>query len=235
MANLQVEYARQNFAAAYQRAMRGDRLLFSFPIVDKLEDRRAIEDASATKDIGWNLLLNFSSKGWFDQNKASLGRWYQALIETVEGDRIRFHPERLEATESRLLSSTGLSSKIYGMFARQAAESGISVQYRSACAQIINDLALTAITLERYWLRHGHYPATLAEIEPDLLAPERGIPNDCVSGNPPHYAIQGDSFILYYEGWDRRDDGGKGVRFTGGRWGTRPEEGDWVWPRLIHP
>jgi type II secretory pathway pseudopilin PulG len=74
--------------------------------------------------------------------------------------------------------------------------------------------------LQRYRLRQGAYPESLAALTPALL---ESVPHDIVSGNPLRYQRTDDGrFLLYSVGWNEKDDGG----------GTSHEEleGDWVWP-----
>ncbi len=97
------------------------------------------------------------------------------------------------------------------------------------------DGTLVAIALELYHRRHGEYPATLAQLTPDLL-PE--IPADRITGDPVKYRVVSGKPIVYSVGIDRVDDGGirAGAGFTNdphhaAQWGqkvTTNMKGDWV-------
>jgi hypothetical protein len=96
---------------------------------------------------------------------------------------------------------------------------------RFAFAQGSMNLARTAISLERFRLSTGGYPAALDDLKSQHLpAP----PHDVINGLPLHYSrTNGSSFILYSIGWNNIDDGGQvTLRKTGS---ADPSFGDWVW------
>lgn len=68
------------------------------------------------------------------------------------------------------------------------------------------DATLTAIALELYRRRHGDWPASLADLIPDLLP---AVPPDRMNGEPMRYAVRGGRPVLYSVGLDRDDDGGR--------------------------
>ncbi len=68
------------------------------------------------------------------------------------------------------------------------------------------NLSTVAWALERYQLRHGKYPATLAELVPFYLAAE---PTGIVNGLPLRFSTQPPSEpLIYSAGWNAKDDGG---------------------------
>ncbi|EEF57504.1 hypothetical protein Cflav_PD0435 [Pedosphaera parvula Ellin514] len=74
--------------------------------------------------------------------------------------------------------------------------------------ETLRRLAITAIALKRYELRHGHLPSTLAALVPEFL---HEVPMDLMSGKPLVYRCNADStFVLYSVGEDGKDDGGQG-------------------------
>ena len=90
---------------------------------------------------------------------------------------------------------------------------------RFAYAQGSTDLARAAISLERFRLATGAYPAALDDLKSQHLSPP---PHDVINGLPLHYSrTNGTSFILYSVGWNQTDDGGQ--------MGLDPAMGDWVW------
>lgn len=89
-------------------------------------------------------------------------------------------------------------------------------------------LAVTAIALQRYHLRHGRWPERLAELVPAFL-PE--MPRDWMDGRPLRYRRNADgTFTLYSVGWDGRDDGGDPRAEDDGR-PTMLRGRDIVWPQ----
>ena len=90
------------------------------------------------------------------------------------------------------------------------------------------ELALTAIALRRYELRHGNLPSELAALIPEFLP---SLPHDWMDGKPLRYRRQPDGqFLLYSVGEDGVDDGGN-ARSTRGQDDDNLRHGrDWVWP-----
>jgi hypothetical protein len=94
-------------------------------------------------------------------------------------------------------------------------------------------VAITAIALKRYELRHHQLPATLDELTPGLL---KAVPIDCMDGQPLRYRSRVDgTFLLYSVGEDGKDDGGdpslgKGVTGSNFYWQNNRAL-DWVWPQ----
>lgn len=79
-----------------------------------------------------------------------------------------------------------------------------------------SDFMHVAAQLRAWKVRHGSYPDTL-----DALTSATPLPLDPFSGDPYHYRREGDGFVLYSVGLNRKDDGG--VK------GEKRDEGDVVW------
>ncbi|HSI12822.1 MAG TPA: hypothetical protein VK961_12305 [Chthoniobacter sp.] len=74
-------------------------------------------------------------------------------------------------------------------------------------SQTILDEARLACALERFRVKHGAYPETLAELPPEIIA---AVPIDPYSHAPYRYQRAGStSFRLYGVGENRTDDGGQ--------------------------
>jgi hypothetical protein len=110
-----------------------------------------------------------------------------------------------------------------------------SVILFAAEAEARRRLLITAIALERYRVRHGAYPGTLALLTPEILT---AVPLDFMDGQPLRYRLTGDGhFLLYSVGLDGVDDGGKMpspdssrlLRDQGG-FPMAPTNVDIVWP-----
>lgn len=103
---------------------------------------------------------------------------------------------------------------------------------RSAYVQSVNDLAVAAVALESYSLKHQSYPSELDELTPDIL-PRK--PLDHMNGKPVLYKRTNDGeFVLWTLGFDGRDD--HGVTFVGSSASSNQSslsqfdyKGDWVW------
>ena len=98
-------------------------------------------------------------------------------------------------------------------------------------------MAITAIALKRYQLKHGAYPTNLKSPVPEFLPK---VPLDPVDGNPLRYRLNADgTFLLYSVGENGKDDGGdpsleKGVQSSSFYW-QNPHALDWVWPQPATP
>jgi hypothetical protein len=65
--------------------------------------------------------------------------------------------------------------------------------------------ALVAVAAERYRLRHGAWPATLAALAPEFLP---AVPADPFNGQPLRFTRFADGLLIYSVGSDLSDDGG---------------------------
>ncbi len=78
--------------------------------------------------------------------------------------------------------------------------------FELAYAETRRQQAITVLALERYRLKHSHYPDTLAQLIPDYLAK---LPQDPMDGRPMRYRLNPDAtFTLWSSGFDGKDNGG---------------------------
>jgi hypothetical protein len=70
----------------------------------------------------------------------------------------------------------------------------------------MNRLLLTDLAIRKYSRTNGATPTALAQLIPDYLD---AVPLDPFSGQPLVYRLEGDDFVLYSVGKDRRDNGGR--------------------------
>lgn len=70
------------------------------------------------------------------------------------------------------------------------------------------ELTRIAIALAHYRAVHGHYPVTLADLTPGSI---KSVPADAYTGRPLHYKRTADGYLLYSEGPNQIDDGGRGI------------------------
>lgn len=101
-------------------------------------------------------------------------------------------------------------------------------------AEAARRMAITAIALKRYQLKHGKYPSTLSDLVPEFVS---SVPRDPVDGKPLRYRLIPDgNFLLYSIGENGKDDGGDGSSSNTigpgfpDRWNAR-DALDWVWPQ----
>jgi hypothetical protein len=129
-------------------------------------------------------------------------------------------------------------SKWRTMLAIAEASKSIDIVLAAAAAQAEarRRIILTAIALERYYLAHHRYPASLDELE----SARADLQIDFMDGKPLRYRQTTDEdFVLYSTGLDCVDDGGKSISEFGLNrsrtvWAL-VKPGDIVWPRAGSP
>jgi hypothetical protein len=88
-------------------------------------------------------------------------------------------------------------------------ESAISLSRtvaRAMRAETERSLAICAVALKRYSLRHGAPPESLDSLVPEFVS---SVPVDYMDGKPLRYRLNADkTFMLYSVGEDGKDDGG---------------------------
>jgi hypothetical protein len=103
--------------------------------------------------------------------------------------------------------------------------------YMKACETAVRgeterQMALAAIALKRFQLRHGQWPPSLEALVPEFLP---AVPYDFMGAKPLSYHLKIDGgYVLYSVGEDGKDDGGDPTSSggPGGLWTGR----DAVWP-----
>lgn len=76
----------------------------------------------------------------------------------------------------------------------------------AAKAEAERRVLITAIALERYKNKNGHYPQTLSKLSPEFI---QAVPADFMDGQPLRYRLSEDGHCLLYSiGLDCVDDGG---------------------------
>ena len=80
------------------------------------------------------------------------------------------------------------------------------------------ELDKLAFALAAYRVDQGSYPAKLADLVPKYV---KDVPKDLFNNDAdPHYALEGDGYLLYSVGANGKDDGGKS-------WDDRKNNEDW--------
>jgi hypothetical protein len=91
------------------------------------------------------------------------------------------------------------------------------------------NIAVAAIALKRYHLRHKKYPNNLGELVPEFVS---DVPIDYIDGQPLRYRRDGDQFVLWSIGPDGKDDGGAPNSKPSFGWLQGPDD---VWPQPASP
>jgi hypothetical protein len=221
---LQWELAQLKPLAALERALRLERAGFVLTL-RSIPSRKLLE-ASPHSRFLWRLLA-WGPRGWLKQNCVTGVAEFQIQLDFLAA---RGTPEFLPRRNAQLAAEKDRESarvSPYTLAVQEVipAHEKISANVTVAEANVI--LAQTACALERHWLAHGKYPASLAELVPAYL--DR-VPLDVVNGQPLHYRrTENGKFVLYSVGLDGKDDGGKPTE------SKRPTDspGDWIWPQPV--
>ena len=129
-----------------------------------------------------------------------------------------------EALEVKVGRNGELSSWRYLATKALVASDG-KVSVRALRAQTHCRIAVAAIALERYRLRHKRFPASLNELVPEFVSE---VPIDYMDGKPLRYRLDGDQFVLWSVGPNGKDDGGTSKSQSGFHWMLGPDD---VWPQ----
>jgi hypothetical protein len=95
---------------------------------------------------------------------------------------------------------------------------------KTAKTEAITLVSRAGLACRLYKSRTGHYPETLEELVPGLLA---DVPIDPFTGRPLVYRREGEGFIVYSLGSNQKDDGGRSTYMI-----TRlvmDKDDDWSW------
>ena len=171
-------------------------------------------------------LFHLVPGGWFDQNKASVGRMHLDLIlPAVNPEARQVSPAKVDEMASTLDQRLRQRSP-YNFFAALLLPALTKASTRAAQGQAAVDLARVACALERHRLARGQYPEMLDALAPQFIAK---IPHDVINGQPFKYRRMDDgAFKLYSVGWNEKDDGGT-VALNKDQRSVNWKEGDWVW------
>jgi hypothetical protein len=235
LAEFQRVWERQDFAGSMVRALEGERVFADstyelmrrsnqetadiiFAIQQFLPDAERAKWEQTFSDLpGGQAVADFLKKqaycrlwrfAWLDQDQLHYLKYLQRMIELA---REAVREKSLQALEPKMNDLT-LKSQNRGAYDRLRYHSEVSVDSlsrvltRALRAQTERSLALAAIGLKRYALRHGGPPASLDNLVPEFLA---SVPIDYMDGRPLRFRQQPDrGFVLYSVGEDGRDDGG---------------------------
>jgi len=155
---------------------------------------------------------------WSRFDQASQNRLVQGMI-----DATKKHSWLGMNTDPAYQSPPEFDRTVYALthrFTVRAFPPTAGVAEKGALAQDKLVQARLAIALERYYLAKNDYPETLDSLVPAYL---EELPMEALTGKPMHYErTKLGNFLLWADGWDGRDDGGRAVK-------PGEHDGDWVW------
>lgn len=237
LAALESQLSQIDCLADYQFGMRGERAFCTWTIDYMGRERRMdVLDGGENQDTGvvermaGPACFHLIPRGWFDQNKASVGRMHLDLIlPSVDREARRVSPAVVNRMAGDLEKSLRRATP-YNWFGAMLLPALSKASMRSAQGQASVDLARVACALERHRIATGQYPEKLEALAPRFIAK---LPHDIISGDPLRYSrTAGDAFLLYSIGWNEKDDGGRIVLNKDER-RANWQEGDWVWPMAV--
>ncbi len=184
-------------------------------------------------------VVRLAPDGWIDLNALNLvnvtmDHTIRPLRDT--GLLAAMHGEK-EMTSLQMRANVGpMRAALSGFTALSISNAGTVVRM-NATAQSINDQALTAIAMERYFIRHQKYPSALRDLAPEFLS---SPPLDGLTGKPLGYRQTDDGrYMIWSFGFDGVDDHGKVNAFGKGGFSSLKwidYKGDWTWQyRPIKP
>jgi hypothetical protein len=97
-------------------------------------------------------------------------------------------------------------AKRFGTLAKMTGEVMPKAMFKWWTNRAANEMFVAALALQSYRAEHGAYPDRLEALVPHIL-PE--LPRDPYGAGPLKYRREGDKYVLYSVGPDRKDDGGK--------------------------
>jgi hypothetical protein len=216
LAAVQTSLERLDFAKAELSAIRGE-LATSINAIESVQGNRESANAlvavmqslpteSNPTPANFAFLRHLLPSGFFDHNKATLGRLYNDyFIEPLKtGDMIRVRAKAAELPNELRLHRPPLHLSY--VFANLAMPTLSPVHDRGCAAETIRRQALIACALERYFIQHQSYPAHLSQLVPAFLP---NIPNDPMDNQPMRYRQTASArYILWSVASDQKDDAG---------------------------
>ena len=162
--------------------------------------------------------------GWIRQNQVSLAGFHQDLLTMVR--RLAETPEEQWGDLDKIGTDSSIfATRVtpYNLFARMLAPALDKAVFKAVRSDVTMRSAATGCALERYRLKHGNYPESLAALVPAFLSQ---VPLDPGSRQPLRYQRTADGlFRLWSVGVNGRDEGGV-LRKPG----SLSEDLDWPWP-----
>jgi len=164
--------------------------------------------------------------GWYYREQLNYCRLYQKYIQAAFDERLtQVRPAKSEAFLQETwprISRPGLSHILHHYVTAALLLPDLNgVSRKTARAQTEVNQALLACALERYRLAEGKFPETLDALAPQWIAE---LPRDVITGQPYHYRLGQNAFVLYSVGWDEKDDGGAASKKL-----FDDKQGDWAW------
>ncbi len=194
--------AREIEAPILLQALRGERGFFDMLFADlakgQVQASILLGGPGSGPFYGWD-------DWYFDRFPSLIGDYrveqLRLMTEAVEAAKLPCEKQQAAFAEvhNKTLSSNRIVSFITPGFAFA------SEAYRRAQANL--RCAIVGVAAERYRIRHGQWPLTVAELVADGLL--ESVPRDPYDGQPLRYRLAPDGVVIYAVGLDGVDDGGR--------------------------
>lgn len=142
------------------------------------------------------------TRNWWRQNQL----WYNRFLDEkltvleAEAEMMRPQPRQFDAT-----MFSGFWTRIDLGLALETAPVYQNVGKKIFHTHATVRMAGLACALERFRIANARYPERLEELTPQFI---KKLPHDPCDGQPFHYRITPEGYLLYSIGADRKDDGG---------------------------
>ncbi len=127
--------------------------------------------------------------GWAQQDKIGHWQFVQGYLNAFDSASGQMFPARVSALQKNEEAKVGTRSYYEWVTGEKYAGKIVSMLTGSGESENSHREALIACALERYYLAHGNYPTTLAELAPAFIAT---LPTDVFSGQPLGYSRSSD-------------------------------------------
>lgn len=233
LTTLQQEWLGADIHGDYLRDVRSE-MIAVFDAFDDLQaDPRALP---ALMNMNGGISVPLRGKGILEQalvvpSKAASAEFIrQFYLMPLKTQRFRGFHANMTLARDTLTARSGwmkLEWQLPQLFLLSHSAVGEMAVYTENCRLQV----ILACALERHYLRHGSYPATLQAVDAEFLA---GNDARDVDGNPMRYALTADGrYRLWSPGPDGKDDDGKyHTEIASGATRSRQSphyRGDWVW------
>jgi hypothetical protein len=216
------DHLRIDFLADFESTIRSERAVSISSLLET--DPRLLAQFYSLNKNAMNTIIGLSRvfSALVYQNQLSMCQLIQERIlplADVKTQRFNAH----EAARTREFFDNPRNFSPYSFLAKNTLPVYVSIAKKYALAQTCANEALIACEIERYRIAHGTLPATLEDLH------MTDLPHDIINGQPLHYRVTGDDYILYSVGWNGTDDGGKVEFQKNTSQIVDIDQGDWVW------
>jgi hypothetical protein len=233
LADLTEMLGKRDHLASVIQAMRGELALgvntMDYLMLNKRQVGNMIEviNPEASRDAG-SPAFALLARGFFEHSKSVLaGYLYESSIQPLKARNFDDLQKRQIKGEAELKEHHSILHPAW-IFTCLSAPATSNVTLRVFAHESVRRQSLIAVALERWFLQHQSYPASLSELVPSLLPM---VPADPMDGKPMRYRLTpAGRYALWSIGCDGKDDQGKVTEKTNANHLYKAAyQGDWAW------